>query len=505
MLRHNDGIDRISPMTISLFIRLRFPVRFRDLLTAAQEGKGMSEIVIEEDSYITGGTAGTHEDETYEAPATAQNADADFRVEESKIPTTQDRFSALEGSRSEVKVDGVSDEGSPSGLQRSEYSAIVGSQSAFVTTAQSSNTKTSVEQEEEDLIDYEDDEETEREAFVPALAQSAGPVQDDTYNGTTDDFITPCLKPSVCFCSRCNEDLLAEFQAKNEELRRRSLSIAAEDHSQEPALDEVVVVEHSDDADDGITYEGQAGDDNVYGSGELWEQDEYNENPETYLDEVPATHGAIEDTEEHSCDDAHIENLAEFDGDVAVQYHVSPSGEGDLSEQNEPSAINDFDALDYEHNHDEIHDESNALSSEEAQVSGVVDANFREFTEEVDHKQQSLTTKPQQLESAIAEAPLEEMRSRTSENLQGDGLVLLSPQNGRSIPKPLELQDEIDYEDEDDRISPQNNNTPTTQTTITSTNGSGKRMRSDEDLENVPSARSKGTFGAPPTKQAGLI
>lgn len=79
-------------------------------------------------------------------------------------------------------------------------------------TAKIEEIKNNDQEDEGDLIDYEDDD------YAPAMVQSKAASR--RASNTAEDFSSPCLRPASCFCSTCNKRLLAEYEAINEKLDR---------------------------------------------------------------------------------------------------------------------------------------------------------------------------------------------------------------------------------------------------------------------------------------------
>jgi hypothetical protein len=91
--------------------------------------------------------------------------------------------------------------------------------------------------EEEDLIDYSDEE--IQFPDEPVRHRTAAVVSADRKdNGTDPTFIPPCYRPEMCFCPQCSLLILAEYQAKDEELRSRSISRQAEEKLLEQSIDQ---------------------------------------------------------------------------------------------------------------------------------------------------------------------------------------------------------------------------------------------------------------------------
>jgi alkylhydroperoxidase family enzyme len=82
--------------------------------------------------------------------------------------------------------------------------------------------------EDGDLIDYED-EEYEQAHGKPVPAESTVLDEKSILQNGNPDSLPPCLKPFSCFCPKCMAHLLNEYEAINEDLRRRSISHTTEE------------------------------------------------------------------------------------------------------------------------------------------------------------------------------------------------------------------------------------------------------------------------------------
>ena len=504
-LQQNEDMEAVSPMTVRLLINLRFAVRLQDLLRGAQEGKGLSEMIIEEGSELSDGTAGPIDAESYAALDTTDGDDNAYDAENQETVASQERSNTTGNTKTQDNLDNTSNELAPSSYQDEESSD---AQNRLDLEAQNSNTKAST-REEEDLIDYEDEEEQEKAPRgVTAIAANGGFSQHDANNGTSDNFVTPCLKPNVCFCPRCNEEILADLEAKNEELRRRSISRVAEDRTPEPDLQEEHLEENSDDGNDGITYEeGTAENEDEYENGGDWDQVEYHEDPEASFNEAQTagvSTDAARNADEFTHDNVDFDDYEELNGDATAQDRLSPTAEGYLDEEADLGTAHNLDALDDEYNFDDAQDQTEALNPEDTQARSKVDEIQIDFGEEAERDLGSFNTELHQPASVTDAISSENVDIKTSTDPSEEGLVLISDQKVEAITKSSDLTDEIDYDDDDDEPPVKNNNTPMTPTSVTLTNGSGKRLRTDEDFEDASNASSKGML-EPPSKRAKVI
>jgi hypothetical protein len=240
-LIHNDGVDSPPPFPIQLATRPNFSTRIAHLTAAAGEGRGLSELIAwdghsdtpfdsaEVTDYNNGeeSNAELHDPEDFEKDVeakyqkVAESSDASQRAlsgaDSSSIPEPRPG-QVLRVSRATIESSGTS--------VVQQVNSPTSQPSAKAQTSDNSGFD-----EDGDLIDYSDEELDSSENHKNTSLQASKLQTDDsrTYNGTSADLISPCLLPNTCFCSKCNDLLIAEYEALNEELRRRSISRAAED------------------------------------------------------------------------------------------------------------------------------------------------------------------------------------------------------------------------------------------------------------------------------------
>lgn len=217
-LLRNDGTSKQGPLYISVGTKPNFSKRLAALAAGAAEGKGLSELATWDDSsdsfqeehsgFVEDGPA------HFEGDAEEESFEDDDDDEAPGPKTMESRQLSMPQDNPEELDLGDETAGYPHQLSDHEHPDIQAEDEV-------ASTLKSTKEEEDDLIDYED-EEFEQTRQSPTSAHSLT----DT-NGIDTDPI--CLKPAACFCAVCTEAIVAEYEEINEDLRRRSLSRAAED------------------------------------------------------------------------------------------------------------------------------------------------------------------------------------------------------------------------------------------------------------------------------------
>lgn len=261
-LLRNNGAEAGRPLHMYLGTRPSFRVRFAKLTKDAEEGKGLSEIVQwDGHSESAGETEGLPE--YHEGEESLLEEDRQEQAEEhlDDLPRGLDDHSAelLPGSDVNDTV-----ESKPAERAASDFNAVnaqqtntddqpVGGVEVPDNGADTKNDNSEYD-EDGDLLDYSDEEDAENSSEFRTNNSRAR-------NGTYTSFISPCFKPDTCFCSKCNDLLLAEYQAKNEELRRSSISHATEDDATSQQIEASGAVDGADkqleedlNAEDGVDY-----------------------------------------------------------------------------------------------------------------------------------------------------------------------------------------------------------------------------------------------------------
>jgi hypothetical protein len=287
-LLKNDGVESLRPLCLLLGTRPNFSARFATLISGAVEGKGLSELVHwDEQSEGFDDSANVTENEHEE-----QLEQESHEVEEGLGDAAEKE--ETNGHQQEISSDTLAQEpiteqeppyeagdtqsdDAPGSAATNATSAAKGSAAEASSTedalpVQNVDASASGEYDEDgDLIDYSDVEDEARPELRKDEKYHSTKLETDnnrTHNGTFTDFFSPCLKPNTCFCSKCNDLLLAEYEAINEDLRRRSISRAAEENLFEGAAEPSVVDEGENndhettlEAENGIEYDENEEDD----------------------------------------------------------------------------------------------------------------------------------------------------------------------------------------------------------------------------------------------------
>ena len=283
-LMKNDGVETVRPLCLALGTRPNFSTRFANLSSGALEGKGLSELVswdehsesFDESAHVTNNE---HEEEleadSYEADEMAEEEKSDLPQQEGSDDTLAHepagKQEALEEAAGTERGD-ASGTAATHGTHAFNESIAQPTPVEDVLPSQNSEAADSGEYDEDgDLIEYSDvEEEAQPELRKDAKSHATKLKPDDsrTYNGTFTDFIPPCLKPNTCFCSKCNDLLLAEYEAINEELHQRSISRTAEDN----LLERAAKTNEGGDRDHEINLETEEnGIEYNENEGEIWE------------------------------------------------------------------------------------------------------------------------------------------------------------------------------------------------------------------------------------------
>jgi len=259
LLLRNDGVENLSPLYLAIFIKPAFTKRFGVLSKSAAEGNGLSSLV----AYDKQSESYAEDDDTGEADFTfalisEENTspfvtdesinNAEDSVESAEVETLEEsgpnksqpwtEITIEDGHRAEDTTIGLNQSGtqylretdiSNGSHDLTEYTTISEQQTHGEHTAASTGELNGELDEDGDLIDYEDEEYVQSKKDTthggPKLHLSEG----NGHNGTSTNFITPCYKPSMCFCTNCTELVAAEYVAINQDIRRRSLSLAADE------------------------------------------------------------------------------------------------------------------------------------------------------------------------------------------------------------------------------------------------------------------------------------
>ena len=217
--------------------RTNFSRKFASLLKIAEEGKGLPEVVYLDEHRKSPDLSSVEGDGFADGPVIRTQ---DFKETDDLTYDFQGKVqgsSVVQGFRSPPaqKIE-PSEANIPLGLEN------FGDDGSYESSS-------GVHEAEEDLIDYSEEE--YEETYVKAESKTSTLPTDgsDARNGTYTDFIPPCLQPNACFCSKCTGLIVAEEQAKDEELHRRSLSRAVKDTTPEQELKKATGPDKNDPSD----------------------------------------------------------------------------------------------------------------------------------------------------------------------------------------------------------------------------------------------------------------
>jgi hypothetical protein len=471
-LLQNDGVESIGPLCLQLGTRPNFSIRFANLVSGASEGKGLSELVqwdeesesLEDSAHVTENEHGEEsEGETYEG----DEALAVVEKEESKAPQQQrsdDTLAqdpAIEQEQKPHQEPGnfksldASDTAAINGVQEANNSA---SQHTAANVLQKNDTSGSGEDEDGDILDYSDEDEAQPELRKDARSHL---TTDDnrTHNGTFAYFIPPCLKPQTCFCSKCNDLLLAEYEAVNEELRRRSISRAAEDKFSRQAT-ETSITKADANHEEETNVEAKNG-------------IEYDENDVENLDQ-----GNLAPEHEDQSADFGEDHTAEFDNHEDEFYIEDGDVEGEEAVEGydltiESTNVGDegtFDEFDFgEDDNTQQHQELPISDDQEARP------HEQDTAPTIDHTQFSKETVPIGSSLGFADAP-------GSESAASEKTLEAQPVSPNDLATELNdgHEDEIGYDD-DEESDAAHVQAPNVKEPQATSNASGKRQRVDDD------------------------
>lgn len=310
--------------------------------------------------------------------------------------------------------------------------------------------------EVDDLIDYSDEEDDNTKRVAP---------QPKSRSGNYFDFVTPCLKPGVCFCSACNEILLADFEAIDENLRRRSLSLAAETQS---ATD---IVDGTHSAANGAT------------TTEAQEPTNGTNNADNIDFDIDEEVKQVDDAPQEYWDDEEDDGETHAIQDISGKVDDYYTGFDDQQE-GEYAEPYDFDGAFEDGQYIESEDQNLKAKSGGLQV---VTSTVTELT--------SMTTNdtPPHEEISAESVTVSADTVDVDEIDYEDDLPTTTVENAFEASNPIQSHgsreaddiDEIDYEDDDEEgvVTPQSSKLDTLQ--HTSSNTPGKRQRS-ESMSEVP-------------------
>ncbi|RDW84575.1 hypothetical protein BP6252_02165 [Coleophoma cylindrospora] len=244
-LLKNDGIQTPEPLVILLGNRPNFTARLATLSSAAAAGKGLTEFQAWEDHSEYQGEASEFEDGKYDnmsqegdEPQLAAEAENLENKDEVNVEDKATSTNEVEEPSITEYIDSVANKEEATVADENTLTIEPSGETTDVVTdgtAQLNEPAQTEEDEENDLIDYEDELEASQ---IDQDADQSQPVA-ATHVGTelagnSTILFSPCYKPTTCFCTTCDVCLSTEYEAINEQLRRSPLS-----HLQDKSLHEI--------------------------------------------------------------------------------------------------------------------------------------------------------------------------------------------------------------------------------------------------------------------------
>jgi hypothetical protein len=494
-LLQNDGVQPPYPFSIQLSVRPNFSTRLANLAAGAAEGKGLSELISWDehsdslnelteaagDAQGKGSNTELGEQEGFEDEVEGEFEEAQENPDTFQAPVSGVDLKSGPGSAN-TQVLNVPDLANGSSDESvAQHNALPAKEPPSSPKAETigNGTGNGEYDEDGDLIDYSDEEvESPYKSGKNATSQAIKPETDSTrtQNGTYDDFISPCFKPNTCFCSKCNDLLLAEYEAINEELRRRSLSRAAEDNLVEQPAEQTEVVENENDGQ-GPGVENGVESDNGNGSENVAVANVASEREEPFSHNGEAHHA---EAQPHDHDPDHLTN--------------NDTGGNGKSKGDSPSSQS-WNRLDPDgkRRNMEIGDEN---PEDEIQYEDEDDIQVQQLPSQSDEKSGFDGT----LEGPSRDDLATGRRStsaRSSLKL-GDAVVSEIGTSEQTPEAPTGVgeapEDEIDYDDDEEEQNTSEAHEPVSNTKEPPVplDGSGKRQREDADLDEGMGRGAKG-------------
>jgi hypothetical protein len=487
-LLRNDDVESHRPLYMALGTRLNFSKRLASLTAAAAEGKGLSELINWDDESEEVDDSGVV-DESIESKdpnlndqengkvlgiEAVETADG-FVVESNHASPTpasvHDKQEEDEDAENSEEHQHVDVEPTPAHLSPQSNAAQDSKPSEVLPSTEKDTATSEYVEDEDDLIDYSDDE-----AEDPATQNrgtSKNPTDDNrTQDGNSDDLFSPCILPQTCFCNACNELLHAEYDRINEQLRRRSLTRAAEEieqstrlhhtdgeNEQHPQTDEAVGDEYDGTAEEELDNSVQAEAEDLTAEDILGAAE-----PEDYNEELPA----YDEPEEYQNQDLAGDsgNGLGLEEGAYVEGNELPYVGDEAELENETANLRGQEQSDFDDNVGEASISAGNLDFADAAESSVtVSADDQHYGED-----------------DLGEYDLDDSKDT------GDGHTL---DNATSDGANDVQEDEIDYEDdEDEKEQSSNGISAPLSATHDSPASNGKRPRADAEVDDT--SRSKG-------------
>ena len=479
IILQNDGFEFARPLCLVLSTRPNFLARFAKLTSGASEGKGLSELVYwdEQSESFDDSAPVNGNDQGERSQEEINKADANLETGEDNNVPTQHAFNQILPQDRTAEKDPAQEAGDTDSHETSRTvandSLVQHSTAQDVVAPQNMEASGNVEDEDGDLIDYSDvEDEAQPELQESAKSRPAKLEIDGKGTNTgTPDFISPCLKHHSHFCSKCDDLLLVEYEAINEELRRRSIPPKSEKNLLEQAAESLVANYGTDnkrvttlETENRIEYDDHDGD----------ALSQANQAPEH--GDRPTDCGGVYDTNLNEPEDElHIEDRDENRRDDIVDddnLTTDPSNE----EGQEP-----FDEFDFEEDDDAQHLSHSTFAGQMTPVHNsdaatpTASPNLQSFDETFSTGSSLEVVEAPDSGSAASERTLDAQALNTED--------LTSELNQQD-------EDEIDYDDEEESYMLQIQEPNVTELQA-STKVSGKRQRVD-DASTI--AESKGRF-----------
>ncbi len=471
-LLRNDGVESSPAPRILLGTRISFSKRFQKLTAGAAEGKGLSQFIawdehseslddLEDVDASNNGIMPDSESQELRNASDAEQGSDDHQVThgiENRTPEELLREREEEHEEPEAEATDNS-QLAPTGLSSGD-----GSIQHATTDANQSSMKAAKDNDygEDDLIDYSE-EEGDNLPGVQGHAKSPSDDENRTNQGIFNLF-PPCLKPSTCFCSKCSV-LLAEYEAINEDLRRRSLSRTSEDK----------ISQQSNEQEDPATEDDHRG--ALVENG--LEYDEKNQDQDPFMNGI--LDGGYEDFTTGNFDPS--ESLERYEGVDILAGDFG--GEGEFTDE---GTFDVFGTDPQEYNYGEestIEDDVTSRNIQQDQADVEVSSPGVEFTED----------KPEHVDTAESSVTVDadEIQYEDEDEAHGEGI-----DKSKSSSEPqvrVEHEDEIGYEDEDeiDKEKRPEAATPLTPPPVLPYSN-GKRPRIDGEPDDALNVRSKGAY-----------
>jgi hypothetical protein len=529
-LLQNDGVESSRPLCILLGTRINFARRLVNLTTGADQGKGLFELITWDD----------------QSESINESGEADESKHDLEFPVESRASGVIGGEETaEGHSGGVIDENAQEEVVSEQKNATPSETRAIeepdaVSTTREDLTQETVTQipelphqgsspnnpedstggeldEDGDLIDYSD-EEIELSAQRNGSQSQTNALETESnkaVNGTDTDLISPCLLPNTCFCSKCNDLLVAEYEAINEEFgRRRSHSRPIEDNpnpdstEQQPAnLIDGDEQTYSDE-NDGDDYDEHAeeGVENAAANGD--HQDFIVEEFDTGISHEIHEHGSL-------LDDFNVDQDYEEDGGATysrIEFGIEEEGyfdENTYTNQGDEFDLEDNDPLPQTSPRATEEDSSreNEDSSPANEKSGI--HNLSTATNVAashlgngDAAESSATASGDEIQYDDEENREDELDEEVFDDSKTKDEPYLSTEATSSV--GAVQKDEIDYEDDEDedengRLSTGPRAISSATKELSPTNG--KRSRADLESDDGASTRSKGVYGPPIAKR----